>query len=144
MKILLNVIACIGLIPAGYVYAQTDNAKEGAGKMDEEIRIIEKQRPVSLPRSYGGSRTRDWQALDNRSIVLEDVNHKKYKATFMGPCPGIRSTAVIALSNRGPVELDQFTTVILPDGLRCPIKELVPYTAEMEQEDRTRTKTPAN
>lgn len=137
MKTLLYFIFILLVTLVAPVNAQTPATKQAESTPTEDVRIIERQnRPISIHKSFGSNQIRDWQVLDDNNMVIEAVGRKKYKATFMTPCNGIRYTYVIALANQGPFELDQFTTVILPDGERCPIKELVPYTAEMEQQDK--------
>ncbi len=56
----------------------------------------------------------------------------------MSRCHGILFTDSIGLATMGPFELDKSTTIVLPDGERCHIRELVPYAAEMEQQDMER------
>ena len=105
------------------------------GAVEEEVVVIEHNKYVSVPRTFGSSTIDNWYVLDNKNIVIE-TTREKYKATFMSTCPGIRFTDSIGLSTMGPYELDRTTTVILPGGMRCHISELVRYTPEMEQRDK--------
>ena len=95
---------------------------------DETILVIEKKpRAVSIPKAYGSSRLQDWFVLDSRHLIIEVTGGKKYKATLMNACTGLRFTDSIGFSTMGPFELDKWTTILLPGGERCYIKELTPY-----------------
>ena len=97
--------------------------------------MIGHDKDISVPSTFGSSTIDNWYVLDNSNIVIE-TTRRKYKATFMSSCPGIRFTDSIGLSTMGPYQLDKTTTILLPDGRRCHIKELVPYTAEMEKQGK--------
>ena len=133
---LLYIIATAALLANVTAYAGDEIRDDSNDETDEEeIVVIEKRENVSIPHGFGSSRIDGWYVLDNNNIVIE-AGRQKYKATFMSSCPGIRYTESIGLSTMGPFELDKFTTVVLPDGWRCHIKELTVYTPEMEQKDR--------
>ena len=136
MKLFLyiNLISVTLLLSNAFALAG-EAIQSNNGSVEEEIRVIEKKNDVSIPQSFGSSQIDDWYVLDNKNIVIEAAR-KKYKATFMSSCSGIRFTDSIGLVTMGPYELDKTTTVILPDGRRCHIKELIPYTADMEKQDR--------
>ena len=137
MKLIYLFISILWSIVFSPIIAWANELDQKDPVIEEDIRIIEsKKKDVSIPRRYGFSQVEDWQVLDNKHIVLEITGRKKFKATFMNSCHGIRFTEIIALSTMGPFELDKFTTIILPDGQRCHIKELIPYTVEMEQQDK--------
>ena len=108
------------------VFAQSE--KKPALHPDENILVIEKKpEVVSIPRTFGSSQLEDWFVLDNRHLVIELTGKKKYKATLMNSCTGLRFTDSIGFSTMGPFELDKWTTIVLPGGERCFIKELEPY-----------------
>lgn len=130
---------------AGMVYAEEAQQDQAADEPIEEITVIDKRyNSVSIPRSFGSSRIRDWQAPDNRTLIIEITGGDKYKATFMSPCTGIRFTDTIAFSTMGPFELDSHTSVLLPGGERCYFKDLVVYTKEEEERDRQARKDKDN
>ena len=112
-----------------------DKTTQDKGTPKEEVVVIGHDKDVSVPSTFGSSTIDNWYVLDNRNIVIE-TTRRKYKATFMSSCPGIRFTDTIGLSTMGPYQLDKTTTVLLPDGRRCHIKERVPYTAEMEKQGK--------
>jgi|GEM_PF-6739251 len=102
--------------------------EKAANKPEANIMVIEKKpKPVSIPKAYGSSSLWDWFVLDNRHMVVELNNGDKYLATFMSPCNGLRFTDTVAFETSGPFELDRWTTIHLPDGERCFVKDLTPY-----------------
>ncbi len=104
--------------------------------VDEEMLVIEKKpEAVSVPQSFGSSRIRNWYVIDNKTLIIEAVGQRKYKATLMNPCHGLRFTDSIGFSTGGPWELDKWTTIHLPDGQRCYIKDLVHYEEPIGQEE---------
>lgn len=104
---------------------------------DEELEVTgQPEKPVSVPSTFGSPQVSSWRVIDNSNIVLELRLSEKYKATFVTPCRGIRFAETIALSTMGPYELDEHTTIFLPDGERCHISRLIPYTREMEQAEQ--------
>lgn len=134
----LLVLSCM----AGMVYAEEAQQDQA---VDEEITVIDKRyNSVSIPRSFGSSRIRDWQAQDNRTLIIEIAGGDKYKATFMSPCTGIDFTDTIAFSTMGPFELDSHTSVLLPGGERCYFKDLAVYTKEEEERDQQARKDKDN
>jgi len=104
---------------------------------DENILVIAKKpKVVSIPRTYGSSSLEDWFVLDSRHLVIELTGKKKYKATLMNSCTGLRFTDSIGFSTMGPFELDKWTTIVLPGGERCFIKDLEPYGEEAAKEGK--------
>ena len=104
---------------------------------DEELEVTgQQEKQISVPSTFGSPQVSSWRVIDNSNIVLELRPSEKYKATFVTPCRGIRFAETIALSTMGPYELDEHTTIFLPDGERCHISRLVPYTREMEQAEQ--------
>lgn len=97
-------------------------------KETEQMSVIEEQSEVvRVPSTFGSSRLHDWRVLDSRNLVIELDNGKKYRASLMNTCHGLRFTDVLGFSTRGPYELDKWTTIHLSDGERCHIRELTPY-----------------
>jgi len=102
--------------------------EKAANAPDHNVMVIEKKpQPVSVPKTFGSSRLWDWFVLDNTHMVVELDSGKKYVATFMGPCHGLRFTDSVAFETSGPFELDRWTTIHLPDGESCFVKDLMPY-----------------
>jgi len=92
---------------------------ENTGKSVEKVRI---------PDVFGTRQIKDWQVIDNKNIIIDTSAYGKFKATFMQSCPQISFTETIGFMTQGPYALDENTTIILSNGDKCVIKELVPYT----------------
>jgi hypothetical protein len=122
--LLLSITAWI-LVPTE-VFAQ-DATKEAA---DEIIVIEKKPNIVQVPSTFGSTRLRNWFVLDSSTLVIEIDGDKKYKATLANRCHGLRFTDTLGFATSGPFELDKWTTIYLPDGERCHIRELTPYVAD--------------
>lgn len=121
-KTLLFLAVLPVILPAFLLAAGTENQD-----VKEELTVIEKKPRISIPETYGSSKLTNWYVLDNRNLVIEVNNREKYKATLMNSCTGLRFTDTIGFSTMGPFELDKWTSIILPDGHRCYIKELTRY-----------------
>lgn len=102
---------------------------------DNMVVIAKKPDVVSIPRIPGSSQLQNWFVLDNRNIVVEVANGRYYKATLMNSCPGLRFTDRLGFSTQGPFALDKWTTLHLPDGTRCYVKDLAPYTRPAREAD---------
>jgi len=123
-------IALLTFTLTAAVYAE---GKASSRQEDEMLVIEKKPKTVSVPRTFGSSRLRDWFVLDNRNLVVEVTGGRKYKATLMGACHGLRFTDAIGFETSGPFELDRWTTIHLPDGETCYVKELTPYDEEADR-----------
>lgn len=113
--------------------------EKAAKKPDDNIIVIAKKpKPISVPKTYGPSNLWDWFVLDNRHMVVQLDNGDKYLATFMSPCHGLRFTDTVAFETSGPFELDRWTTIHLPDGESCYVKDLTHYKeAQKSSKDAT-------
>ena len=98
-----------------------------SSKADASVKPVEK---VRIPEIFGTRQIKDWQAIDNKSIIIDTYSYGKYKATFTMICNGIPFTETIGFLTQGPYALDEHTTIVLSNGERCLIKELVPYNEE--------------
>ena len=87
----------------------------------------EKQGSVVIHSSMGSPDIKNWRVVDNKTLIIETYRHGELLATFSSPCSGIRFADSLGFSTLGPFELDKSSTVILPDGRRCFIRELEPY-----------------
>jgi hypothetical protein len=65
-------------------------------------------------------RIRNWSAPNDRTLILESYDGQKYKAELIAPCFGLNFANRLAFTNRGGFsQIDQFSSVVLPDGTRC-------------------------
>lgn len=83
-----------------------------------------------------------WRAPDNRTLIVENDRHQKFKLDMMGYCPGLQYKETIAIRSPGGSYLSCVTpgdSVFFHDiGMetRCVINKIAPYTKEMEQADK--------
>lgn len=81
-----------------------------------------------------------WNAPDNRTLIVEDSLHKKFKVSLIGYCPNVTFKERVGFRSRGAMRL----TCILPGddvivnnlgagSQRCPIKSVVDYTPAMQK-----------
>lgn len=108
---------------------QTATAEEKQEKVSDNAEVtansVEK---VRIPDVFGTRQIKDWQVIDNKTIIIDTYSYGKFKATFMQVCLGIPFTDTIGFQTQGPYALDESTTIVLSQGERCRIMELVPYT----------------
>ena len=65
-------------------------------------------------------RIRNWNAVDDHTLILEGADGQQYRAETLGPCFGLNNAARLGFANRGGFQtVDRFSSVVLPDGTRC-------------------------
>lgn len=74
------------------------------------------------PPSVQGYRIDDWKALSSDSLIIRTNDGRRYRATLMGKCLGLRFTDTIAFVTRGERSVDRYAGIMLPDGSRCYFK----------------------
>lgn len=84
-----------------------------------------------------------WKALDNKTLVVEDNWHQKFKVSLMGYCPDLMFKQNLAFDVIGGTGLscvsrgDQVISREQAMGaFRCPISNIVLYTPDMEKSDK--------
>lgn len=60
---------------------------------------------------YGG--IRNWRADDEKELFIEARNDKWYKATFFGPCWGLRSAIRIGFVSDVGSSIDRYSSIIV-------------------------------
>lgn len=60
---------------------------------------------------YGG--IRNWRADDDKELFIEARNDKWYKATFFGPCWGLRSAVGIGFVTDMGSSVDRYSSIIV-------------------------------
>ena len=60
---------------------------------------------------YGGIRS--WRADDDDALYIEALNRKWYKATFFGPCHGLRSAISIGFVSDSGGSVDRFSSIVV-------------------------------
>jgi hypothetical protein len=84
-----------------------------------------------------------WKALDNKTLIVEDNFHQKFKVALMGYCPNLTFKQRIGFRSPGSMELscvssgdDVEVRNFGSGGQRCPIRSIAGYTPAMEAADR--------
>lgn len=83
-----------------------------------------------------------WDAPDNRTLIVEDNLHQKFKVSLMGYCPNVTFRERVGFRSPGAMRL----TCLLPGDdvivnnagagfQRCPIRSIVAYTLAMQKTD---------
>ncbi len=95
--------------------------------------------PARVPRaSVQGYRIDDWKALSNDALVIRLNDGKRYRATLMAPCIGLRFTDTIAFVTRGERTVDRFAGIMLPDGSRCYFKTFEAISSPVDSREPRR------
>lgn len=101
----------------------------GAGPLDAEpAPPAQVAGPASSPATVTpgdavqGYRIEDWKVLSNQSLVIRTNDGKRYRATLMARCIGLKFTDTIAFVTRGERTVDRYAGIMLPDGSRCYFK----------------------
>lgn len=84
----------------------------------------------------------DWKAQDNRTLIVEDNLHKKFKVSLMGPCPSLTFKERVGFQSRDAMRLtcmrpgDNVIVRNMGSGAqRCPIRSVVAYAPAMQKAD---------
>jgi hypothetical protein len=86
---------------------------------------------------------RDWQADKREGIWIQDTRKQWYYAKLMGPCVGLDFALSVGFDTRGSGTLDRFSTVIVPDEDRCPIRSLARSDAPPPKEKKKQAEVSA-
>lgn len=77
-----------------------------------------------------------WKAIENKTLIVEDELHHKFKVGLMGYCPSLPFKLDLGFKSVGGISgLDCLTKgdeVIERDtsgGYSCPVTSIAPYTA---------------
>lgn len=71
--------------------------------------------------SFGG--VRDFDAVSDDTVYLQDRGRRWYRAQLFGPCFGLRNAVRIGLDTRGSSAVDRFSAILVR-GERCQISSL--------------------
>lgn len=75
----------------------------------------------------------NWQVINNRTLVVEDFHHQKFRVNLMGYCPNLAFKESVGFKTIGGTQLSCLSTgdeVLVHDpvtGGPCPIRSIVPY-----------------
>lgn len=83
-----------------------------------------------------------FNAPDNKTLIVEDNFHRKFKVSMFGTCIGLTFKENVGFQSRGSMSLSCMSAgdniVVNQSGLgkqTCPIKSIVAYTPEMQKAD---------
>ncbi len=90
----------------------------------------------------------NFNALDNKTLIITDNFHKKYKVRLIGTCTGLTFTQSLGFDSPGSTRLsclsagDSVISRELGGGnrMRCPVRSIEAYTPEMEKADKAAKK----
>ncbi len=90
----------------------------------------------------------NFNALDNKTLIITDNFHKKYKVGLIGTCTGLTFTQSLGFDSPGSTRLsclsagDSVISRELGGGnrMRCPVRSIEAYTPEMEKADKAAKK----
>ena len=92
----------------------------------------------------------NFKVLNDRTLIVEDNFHSKFKITLFGVCPNLTFKEGIAFRSVGGTQLSCitpgdsiYTRDIGVGGQQCPVKAIEPYTAAMQKTDADATAKPA-
>jgi hypothetical protein len=83
-----------------------------------------------------------WKAPDNRTLIVEDNWHQKFKLSLMIYCPNLTFKEGVAFNAFGGTRLSCLSkgdeVDVRDTGIpaRCPISNIVVYTPDMEKADK--------
>lgn len=84
----------------------------------------------------------NWNAPNNTTVIVEDIGHQKFKLTLMGVCINVNFKQRVGFKSIGGTRLscltrgDEVLVRDLGQTQHCPIKNIVPYTLEMQKADQ--------
>ncbi|MBB5985129.1 DUF6491 family protein [Sphingobium lignivorans] len=107
-------LATLGFVASGGVQglAQVAASQESAKSAEVSIPFI----------NHGG--VRDWQAVGDDKLYIQDSGGKWYLATLAAPSPDLAFATAIGFETKGADRLDRFGTLVIA-GNRYPLASLV-------------------
>ena len=84
-----------------------------------------------------------WNVQNDRTMIVQDEFHNRFKVTLIGTCPTLGFKERIGFKSFGITQMsclssgDQIVERNFGTGAQvCPIRSVVPYTADMEKADK--------
>ncbi len=80
---------------------------------------------------------RNWTALNDRQVVMENYHHQKALLELLGPCSGLQFHEALAIRSPGSTQLSCIETgdeILVQDmGMRqrCVIRKITAYAGDM-------------
>ncbi|HEX3429428.1 MAG TPA: DUF6491 family protein [Rhizomicrobium sp.] len=86
-----------------------------------------------------------FKPLDNKTLVVEDELHRKFKVALTGYCPRLPFKLNLGFKSASGINgldcVEKGDDVISQDvgmNYTCPVMSVIPYTAAMEKSDRAK------
>jgi len=99
--------------------------------------------PVAAPRAcleFG--EIYNWNVVDNRTLIVEDNLHRKFRVSLLGYCPNLNFKERVGFRSLGAMRLtclspgDSVIVNNMGAGFqRCPIKSVEAYAPAMQKAD---------
>jgi hypothetical protein len=70
----------------------------------------------------------NWQVVDDKTVLIQDIGRKWYKATLFGNCINLSFAYRLAFDPGATGTFDKFSRILVR-GQRCPLASLVETTA---------------
>ena len=84
-----------------------------------------------------------WKVTDDKTMIVQDNSHDRFKVALMGTCPGLSFKERVGFKSMGATALsclgvgDDVVIRSLGFGHQvCPIRTIVAYTPDMEKADQ--------
>jgi hypothetical protein len=74
----------------------------------------------------------DWRAVDDRTLLIESVQHKWYKATLFTPCVDLAFAERVGFESNPDGSFDKFSAIQV-GSQRCPLISLTPTAAPVKK-----------
>jgi Family of unknown function (DUF6491) len=92
----------------------------------------------------------NWDVVDSRTLIVENIAHDKFKVALIGPCPHIEYNLGAKFKSFSNSDLDCLRRgdQIVHNGAGlgniCPIKSVEPYTPAMQPSNHAAAAANAN
>ncbi len=121
MKIESRFILAVALASGAFVMTGGMQAAAQAVAAEESKAADPKE--TSIPFANMGG-IRDWRAIDDSTLYVQDSRRSWYVAKLAAPCPDLTFATAIAFETRGTSQLDRFGTLVV-GGQRYPLISFV-------------------
>ena len=118
--IVAALLATTGFVMTGGVHATAQAVKAEEGQPVAAAAAVSE---TSIPFANMGS-IRDWQAIDDSSLYVQDMSRNWYLAKLIAPCTDLTFANAVGFETKGLNQLDRFGTVIVR-GQRCQMISFV-------------------
>jgi hypothetical protein len=121
MKIESRFIAATLMATAAFVMTGGLHATEQAVAAEEGKAIVAQE--TSIPFANMGG-IRDWRAIDDSSLYVQDIRRNWYIARLAVPSPDLAFVQSIGFETKGTNQLDKFAALVV-GGQRIPLTSFV-------------------